>query len=124
MADGNTPIHALIGLEGHAPVGGRQLAERLKQRFPAYVEKLGVGNIVEAPQPGAPIRLMIGPCAIEVYAMPQPIPSETLAIALASNRDWPQVRAASARCHAHLGVVAQQRKDGRNNVFMPSASPW
>jgi len=118
LADGNTPIHALIGLESHAPVGGRQLAERLKQRFPAYVEKLGVGNIVEAPQPGAPIRLMIGPCAIEVYAMPQPIPSETLAIALATNRDWPQARGAFARCHAHLGVVAQQRKDGQDNVFL------
>jgi hypothetical protein len=118
LADGNTPIHALIGLESHAPVGGRQLAERLKQRFPAYVEKLEVGNIVEAPQPGAPIRLMIGPCAIEVYAMPQPIPSETLAIALATNRDWPQARGAFARCHAHLGVVAQQRKDGQDNVFL------
>ena len=118
MADGNTPIHAMIGLESHTPVGGRLLAERLQQRFPAYVEKLGVGNIVESPQPGAPIRLMIGPCAIEVYAMPQPIPSETLAIALATNRDWPQARSTFGRCHAHLGVVALHRKDGQDNVFL------
>ncbi len=118
MADGNTPIHAMIGLEGHVSVGGRLLAERLKQRFSAYVERLGIGSIVEAQQPGAPLRLMIGPCAVEVYAMPQPIPAETIAIALGTNRDWPQARAAFARCPAHLGVVALQRKDGKDNAFL------
>ena len=97
MADGNTEIYAQIGLSRHVPVTGRLLAERLKQRFPAYVERLGIGHIVESPQPGTPLRLTIGPCAIEVYAIPQPIPTERLAIAFATNGDWPRARAEFAR---------------------------
>jgi hypothetical protein len=117
LADG-TQIYAQIGLSRHTTVTGRLLADRLKQRFPAYVEKLGVGNIVEAPQAGMPIRLMIGSSAIEVYAMPQPIPTDMIGIALATTRDWPEARAAFAGCHAHLGVVALQRKDGNDNAFL------
>jgi len=117
LADG-TQIYAQIGLSRHTTVTGRLLTDRLKQRFPAYVEKLGVGNIVEATQPGMPIRLMIGPCAIEVYAMAQPVPADMIGIALATTRDWPEARAAFAGCYAHLGVVALQRKDGNDKVFL------
>jgi hypothetical protein len=111
-------IYAQIGLAQHTPVGARQLAERLKQRFPAYVEKLPIDHVTEPPQRGLPLRLMIGPCAIEVYAMPQPIPSEALSIALATNRDWPEARAALARSYGHLGVVPLRRKDGRDDMFL------
>jgi hypothetical protein len=99
-------------------VGARQLAERLKLRFPAYVEKLPIAHVAEPPQAGLPLRLMIGPCAIEVYAMPQPIPSEALTIAFATNRDWPEARAAFARSYGHLGVVALRRKDGNDDPFL------
>jgi hypothetical protein len=118
MAEGRSEIYAQIALAELEPVSGRALADQVKRSFPAYVEKLPIDHIVEAPQPGLPFRLMIGPSAIEVYAMPHPIPREALAIALGTNRDWPEARAAFARGLAHYGVVALQRKDGKDNLFL------
>jgi len=118
LADGTTGIYAQIGLTQHTPVSARLLADRLTQRFPAYIEKLPITHVAEPPQPGTPLRLIIGPCAVEVYAMPQPIPADALAIALATNRDWPQARAAFAQCYAHLGIIALRRKDGKDDPFL------